>query len=99
MSKSKKSKSVKFEDKLKPLSIVVALTSFTNEKTYKECLDAGMVDVINKPLNYKALHRVMWNYFFMISPQEYRDMYRVAFNDSSYSLNNSHGQSQSVSVS
>ena len=78
-----------FEEQLKPISTVVALTSFTNEKTVQECLDAGMVEVVNKPLNYKALHKIMWNYFFMISHLEYRDLYRNAFNVS-LSLNHSH---------
>ena len=67
---------------LHPLSTIVALTSFTNEKTYQECIQAGMVDLINKPLNYKSLHKIMWYYFFRISKQEYKDLYKVAFNKS-----------------
>ena len=59
-----------------PISYIVALTSFTNEKTKQDCFNVGIVDVINKPLNYKALHKIMWYYFFRIAPEEYRDLYK-----------------------
>lgn len=80
--KSKHKKSVTFDIDFKPVASVIALTSFTNEKTVQECLDVGMLEVFNKPLTYKSLHRAMWKYFFYISQEEYKDLYKNAFNKS-----------------
>ena len=35
------------------LTTIVALTAYTNEETVKECLDLGIVKVLNKPLKAK----------------------------------------------
>jgi CheY-like chemotaxis protein len=55
---------------------IVALTSYTNEKVIEECLLVGMKEVLNKPLDFKTLHRVMWKYFHRVDPEKYNVIYK-----------------------
>ena len=47
------------------MTYIIALSSFTNEKIVNECLNLGMVRVINKPLEFPILNEIMWKYFFL----------------------------------
>ena len=64
------------------LTHIVALTSYTNEKVKADCYAAGIKRVINKPLKYKTLHYVMWKHYFRIDLEEYKPIYKSAFNQS-----------------
>lgn len=62
------------------LTHIVALTSYTNEKTINDCKRVGIKKVINKPLSYKTLHKVMWKHYFRVDLEEYKPYYKIAFN-------------------
>ena len=38
--------------------------------------------VINKPLKYKTLHYVMWKHYFRVDLEEYKPIFKGAFNRS-----------------
>jgi CheY-like chemotaxis protein len=64
------------------LTYIVALTSYTNEDIKNRCLAVGMQEVLNKPLNFKHLHRVIWKYFFRVDQEAYLLIYNNKFNTS-----------------
>ena len=45
---------------------IVVLTSYTNEKTMKECLQIGCSQVINKPIDHAKIVEVVNNHFFKL---------------------------------
>ena len=65
-----------------PLTSIVALTSYTNEKVKEECLSIGMKEVIDKPLSYKTLHRIIHKFYFEIDLPLYKVVYKDNFNES-----------------
>lgn len=46
---------------------IVALTSYTDQKTRERCLDLGMKDVYNKPLDASSLKRILLLYYYGLS--------------------------------
>ena len=62
------------------LTHIVALTSYSNESVIRDCYAAGVKKVINKPLKYKTLHKVMWKHYFRIGNDEYQNVFKNAFN-------------------
>lgn len=44
-------------------AVICAVTSSLTEATLSQCLAIGMVDVLNKPLNEKALRNVVQKYY------------------------------------
>lgn len=67
---------------IQELTHIVALTSYTNEKVKADCFAAGIKRVINKPLKYKTLHYVMWKHYFRVDLEEYKPIFKNAFNRS-----------------
>ena len=61
------------------LAHIVALTAFTNKKSIAECHNVGIKSVLNKPLNYKELHKVMWKHYFRVETKEYPGIYKKEF--------------------
>lgn len=50
-----------------PFINIIGLTAFTAEEDIRNCLDAGMFDVLSKPLNlkeFKELLSILWIYVF-----------------------------------
>ena len=62
------------------ITTIVALTSFTTNSVKQECYEAGIVKVINKPLLFKQLHKVMWQYYFRVPKDDYLKIYKNQFN-------------------
>ena len=48
------------------LAHIVALTAFTNKKTGEDCMNVGIKTILNKPLVYKDLHKIVWKHFYRI---------------------------------
>jgi CheY-like chemotaxis protein len=51
---------------------IVALTSYTDNKTIERCYSIGMKDVIHKPLDYNTLKRIVMTYHYGLSDMEYK---------------------------
>jgi response regulator RpfG family c-di-GMP phosphodiesterase len=43
------------------------LTSFTDKTTFDVCMDIGIKEYINKPINCKQLLRIVLKYFFKLT--------------------------------
>ena len=69
---------------------IIGLTAFTSESDIVNCLDAGMTDVLSKPLNlkeFKELLSSLWNYVLYINDFHFKMMvHPVAVNFSFNSL-------------
>ena len=50
---------------------IVALTSYTDNKTIERCYSIGMKDVIHKPLDYNTLKRIVMIYHYGLSEPQY----------------------------
>jgi hypothetical protein len=50
---------------------IVALTAYTNDTTLAECKKIGIKMVLNKPINYKVLHTIIWMHFYRVTEIEY----------------------------
>lgn len=48
---------------------IVAVTAFTNEEAIKNCFDAGMVQVLNKPVNQDQIREALHNFYFVPGEQ------------------------------
>lgn len=42
-----------------PFINIIGLTAFTSEEDIRQCLDAGMFDVLSKPLNLKEFKELL----------------------------------------
>ena len=47
------------EDQIIPEIHIIGLTAFTSKKDIKNCLEAGMSDVLAKPLNMKEFFEIL----------------------------------------
>ena len=54
---------------------IIALTAYTNDATIAECNKIGIKKVMNKPINYKILHSIMWLHYYRVTELEYRAIY------------------------
>jgi hypothetical protein len=50
---------------------IIALTAYTNDATETECKKIGIKKVMNKPINYKILHSIMWLHYYRVTEIEY----------------------------
>ena len=50
---------------------IVALTSYTDQKTIDRCMRIGMIDVIHKPLEYDSLKRIILMYHIGLDRDQY----------------------------
>jgi CheY-like chemotaxis protein len=50
---------------------IIALTSFSDYQTFEICKRIGMKEVINKPINYKELHRIVLMHAFDLRIEQY----------------------------
>ena len=46
---------------------IVALTSYTDDITINRCMSLGMKEVLNKPLNFDDLKRIIFMYHYDIT--------------------------------
>ena len=51
---------------------IVALTSFTDKNTYNVCMEIGIKEVINKPIQHQELLRIVLMYFFKLTNAQYK---------------------------
>ena len=51
---------------------IIALTSFTDKTTYDTCIEIGIKEVLNKPIHYLELLRLVLMYSFKLTFQQYK---------------------------
>ena len=54
---------------------IIALTAYTNDATETECKKIGIKKVMNKPINYKILHSIIWLHYYRVTEIEYKAIY------------------------
>jgi hypothetical protein len=50
---------------------IIALTSFSDYQTFQFCKSIGMKEVLNKPISYKELLRIVLMYAFNLNLNQY----------------------------
>ena len=58
---------------------IFAVTAYTDEKTMRQCKQAGISEVHNKPLPCDRVHIIMYLYFYRLSLEACKPLYERRF--------------------